>query len=53
MAESCCGKTIDVRALEGKQRRVLITVLAIRNGDVNMSSAWECSRIPKRNCIVG
>jgi Co/Zn/Cd efflux system component len=29
MAESCCGKTIDVRALEGKQRRVLITVLAI------------------------
>src|SRR6185503_1354756 len=29
MANSCCGKTINVRALEVKQRRVLITVLGI------------------------
>jgi len=29
MADACCGKTIDVRALEARQRRVLITVLAI------------------------
>jgi Co/Zn/Cd efflux system component len=29
MADSCCEKTIDVRALEVKQRRVLVAVLAI------------------------
>ena len=29
MADSCCQKTIDVRALEAKQRRVLVAVLAI------------------------
>ncbi|MEZ0470419.1 cation transporter [Luteimonas salinilitoris] len=29
MADSCCGKTIEVRALEARQKRVLITVLAI------------------------
>lgn len=29
MADSCCGKSIDVLALEAKQRRVLITVLVI------------------------
>lgn len=29
MADSCCGKTIEVRALEARQRRVLIIVLAI------------------------
>lgn len=29
MADSCCGKTIEVRALEARQRRVLVTVLAI------------------------
>lgn len=29
MADSCCGKTIEVRALQARQRRVLITVLAI------------------------
>lgn len=29
MADSCCGKTIDVRALEARQRRVLIIVLLI------------------------
>ena len=29
MADSCCEKTIDVRELEGKQRRVLVAVLTI------------------------
>jgi Co/Zn/Cd efflux system component len=29
MADPCCEKTIDVRALEVKQRRVLVAVLAI------------------------
>jgi len=29
MADSCCEKTINVRALEVKQRRVLVTVLGI------------------------
>ena len=29
MSESCCGKAIDVRALEAQQRRVLSIVLAI------------------------
>ncbi|WP_149196144.1 cation transporter [Luteimonas suaedae] len=29
MADSCCGKTIEVRALEARQKRVLVTVLAI------------------------
>lgn len=29
MSESCCGKTIDVRALEARQRRVLTIVLII------------------------
>lgn len=29
MSESCCGKAIDVRALEARQRRVLSIVLAI------------------------
>ncbi len=29
MADSCCGKTVDVAALEAEQKRVLITVLII------------------------
>ncbi|WP_407352216.1 cation transporter [Luteimonas sp. R10] len=29
MADSCCGKSIEVRALEARQKRVLVTVLAI------------------------
>jgi len=29
MSDACCGKSIDVRALEAKQRRVLIIVLVI------------------------
>lgn len=29
MGDSCCGGTIDIRALEARQRRVLIIVLAI------------------------
>lgn len=29
MSESCCGKAIDVRALEARQRRVLSVVLVI------------------------
>lgn len=29
MADSCCGKTVDVAALEVEQKRVLITVLII------------------------
>lgn len=29
MSESCCGKVIDVRALEARQRRVLSVVLVI------------------------
>jgi Co/Zn/Cd efflux system component len=29
MADSCCGKTIDVRALHARQRRVLVIVLAV------------------------
>ena len=29
MSDSCCGKTVDVAALEARQKRVLITVLAI------------------------
>lgn len=29
MSESCCGKAIDVRALEARQRRVLTIVLVI------------------------
>lgn len=29
MSDSCCGKTIDVRALEAQQRRVLIIVLVV------------------------
>lgn len=54
----CCGcEKIEARALATKKRRVLITVLAINiatfammvagsllHGDVNMASAWECSR---------
>lgn len=29
MADSCCGGTIDIRAMEARQRRVLMIVLAI------------------------
>lgn len=29
MSDECCGKTIDVRALEARQKRVLKTVLAV------------------------
>lgn len=29
MGDSCCGKTIDIRALEARQRRVLMTVMVI------------------------
>jgi Co/Zn/Cd efflux system component len=29
MADSCCGKTVDAAALEGRQRRVLVIVLVI------------------------
>lgn len=29
MADACCGKTIDVRALHARQRRVLVIVLII------------------------
>ncbi|MCY7353896.1 MAG: cation transporter [Lysobacter sp.] len=29
MSDSCCGKTIDVRALQARQRRVLVIVLVI------------------------
>ena len=29
MGDSCCGKTVDVQALEARQKRVLIIVLAI------------------------
>lgn len=29
MGDACCGKTLDVRALEARQKRVLIIVLAI------------------------
>lgn len=29
MSDSCCGKTVDVAALEARQKRVLITVLII------------------------
>ena len=29
MTDTCCGKTIDVRALEARQRRVLVIVLII------------------------
>ena len=29
MADSCCGGTVDIRALEARQRRVLLIVLAI------------------------
>lgn len=32
MAESCCGKPIDVQRLERRQRRVLATVMAINLG---------------------
>ena len=29
MGDSCCGGTVDIRALEARQRRVLMIVLAI------------------------
>ena len=29
MADSCCGKTLDVRALQARQKHVLVVVLAI------------------------
>lgn len=29
MTDPCCGKTIDIQAIEARQRRVLVTVLAI------------------------
>jgi len=29
MSDSCCGKTLDVRAMEARQKRVLIIVLSI------------------------
>lgn len=32
MADSCCGGTVDIRAMEARQRRVLMIVLAINAG---------------------
>lgn len=42
MSESCCGKTIDVRALEARQRKVLSVVLAINllTFLMMMGAAW-------------
>ena len=42
MSESCCGKAIDVRALEARQRRVLTIVLAINvlTFAMMMGAAW-------------
>lgn len=42
MSESCCGKAIDVRALEARQRRVLTIVLAINllTFLMMMGAAW-------------
>lgn len=42
MSESCCGKAIDVRALEALQRRVLSIVLAINllTFLMMMGAAW-------------
>lgn len=39
MADECCGKTIDVRALQARQRRVLIIVLAINTATFLMMVA--------------
>ena len=42
MSESCCGKAIDVRALEARQRRVLTIVLVINllTFLMMMGAAW-------------
>lgn len=42
MSDSCCGKTIDVRALETRQRRVLTIVLVINVATFLMmiGAAW-------------
>lgn len=42
MSESCCGKTIDVRALEARQRRALTIVLIINllTFLMMMGAAW-------------
>lgn len=39
MAESCCGSTVDVRALQAGQRRVLLIVLAINIASFTMMVA--------------
>ncbi|MDH5824227.1 cation transporter [Luteimonas sp. RD2P54] len=39
MADSCCGKSIEVRALQAKQRRVLVVVLAINAATFLMMAA--------------
>jgi Co/Zn/Cd efflux system component len=43
MADSCCGKTIDVRALEAEQRRVLVVVLVLNAVTflVMIAAAWQ------------
>ena len=42
MSESCCGKAIDVRVLEARQRRVLTIVLVINllTFLMMMGAAW-------------
>ncbi|MEO8366044.1 MAG: cation transporter [Pseudoxanthomonas sp.] len=39
MADSCCGKPLEVERLEGRQRRVLITVMLINIGSCAMMLA--------------
>lgn len=39
MGQSCCGGTVDLQALQARQRRVLMIVLAINLGTFGMMFA--------------
>lgn len=47
MGNACCGSTVDIRALEARQRSVLMIVLAINLAKFAMMflrSAWRVLR---------
>ncbi|SJZ77024.1 hypothetical protein SAMN02745674_00841 [Lysobacter spongiicola DSM 21749] len=47
MGDACCGSTVDIRALEARQRRVLMIVLAINLATFAMMflrSLWRVLR---------
>jgi|GEM_PF-3937663 len=47
MGDSCCGGTVDIRALEARQRRVLKALLAINLATFAMMflrSSWRVLR---------